>query len=42
MYTRLEKEGKNKEEERSESCPLEQIVLRRMKAFEAEGKAGSK
>jgi len=36
MYTRLEKEGKNKEEERSESCPLEQIVLRRMKAFEAE------
>jgi len=37
MYTRLEKEGKNKEEERSDSCPLEQIVLRRMKAFAEEG-----
>jgi hypothetical protein len=34
MYTRLDKEGKDKENERSDSCPLEYVVKRRMKAFE--------
>jgi hypothetical protein len=34
MYTRLGKEGKNKETERSDSCPLEKIVERRIKTFE--------
>lgn len=33
MYARLEKEGKNKEEDRSESCPLEHIVRKRMEKF---------
>jgi hypothetical protein len=33
MYSRLEKEGKNKEMDRSESCPLEHIVKKRMEKF---------
>jgi hypothetical protein len=41
MYTRLEREGKDKEKDRSLSCPLERIVIGRMKAFEGEGKGKS-
>jgi hypothetical protein len=36
MYTRLEKEGKDKERDRSDSCPLEGVVRRKMKALQKE------